>query len=139
LTACRAKALLRHGDSLRLQPPKADLVVSNPPYGHLKVTAERRFLAAALPGLRGGEIDRYAAFLLRSLQLVRPGGTVALLIPDTWMFLARAGALREAVLRQAEVAALVDLGKVFASAKDTRVQAVVLVRKKRPRASDLGP
>src|SRR5439155_656389 len=79
--------------------------------------------------LRGGEIDRYCAFLLRALQLVRPGGAAALLVPDTWMFLARGGALREAVLAQAEVAAIVDLGKPFASAKDTRVQAVVLVRR----------
>src|SRR5207248_2940432 len=85
------------------------------------------FLVAA--ALRGGEIDRYAAFLLRALQLVRPGGAAALLVPDTWMFLARAGALRQEVLSQAEVAAIVDLGKPFASAKDTRVQAVVLVRR----------
>src|SRR5262249_5253757 len=50
-------------------------------------------------------------------------------VPDTWMFLSRAGSLRAEVLAQAEVAALVDLGKPFASAKDTRVQAVVLVRR----------
>ena len=122
---------LRRADSLRFTPAPADLLVSNPPYGHVEDPRERSFLARALPALRGGEIDRYAAFLLRSLQLVRPGGTVALLVPDTWMFLARAGALREAVMAQAEVAALVDLGKVFASAKDTRVQAVVLVRRLR--------
>ena len=122
-------ARLQRGDALRLQPPPADLLISNPPYGHVEGAGERRFLARALPGLRGGEIDRYAAFLLRSLQLVRPGGAAALLIPDTWMFLARAGALRSAVLEQAEVAALVDLGKPFAAAKDTRVQAVVLVRR----------
>src|SRR5207302_1136636 len=35
----------------------------------------------------------------------------------------------EALLAQAEVAAIGDLGKPFASAKDTRVQAVVLVRR----------
>jgi hypothetical protein len=90
---------------------------------------ERRLLAQLFPALRGGEIDRYAAFLLRALQLVRPGGVAALLVPDTWMYLSRAGPLRSEVLAQAEVAALVDLGKPFASAKDTRVQAVVLVRR----------
>jgi hypothetical protein len=124
-----ACARLQRGDALRLDPPRADLLISNPPYGHLEDVGERRFLARVLPGLRGGEIDRYAAFLLRSLQLVRPGGVVALLIPDTWMFLSRAGALRSAVLEAAELAAVVDLGKPFASAKDTRVQAAVLVRR----------
>ena len=103
----------------------ADLVVSNPPYGHVRDA----WLARRFPALKGGEIDRYAAFVLRSLELVRPGGVVALLIPDTWMFLSRAWRLRTAVLEAAEIAAIVDLGKPFASAKDTRVQALVMIRK----------
>ena len=130
LRLCGATARLRRADALRVAPREpADLIVSNPPYGHVSVAAERAFLLRAFPALRGGEIDRYAAFLLRALQLVRPGGAAALLVPDTWMFLSRSGALRQEVIAQAEVAALVDLGKPFASAKDTRVQAVVLVRR----------
>ena len=130
LHLCGASARLMKADALRQLPPlQADLLVSNPPYGHVNDAGERAFLADAFPALRGGEIDRYAAFLLRALQLVRPGGAAALLVPDTWMFLSRAGSLRAEVLAQAEVAALVDLGKPFASAKDTRVQAVVLVRR----------
>jgi predicted RNA methylase len=130
LRLCGATARLQRADALRVAPRQpADLIVSNPPYGHVSGAAERAFLLRAFPALRGGEIDRYAAFLLRALQLVRPGGAAALLVPDTWMFLSRAGALRRQVLSQAEVAAIVDLGKPFASAKDTRVQAVVLVRR----------
>ncbi len=130
LRLCGARAKLTSGDALRLTPRQpADLLVGNPPYGHVSDARERARLAQMFPSLRGGEIDRYAVFLLRALQLVRPGGAAALLVPDTWMFLARAGALREAVLAAAEVAAVVDLGKPFAAAKDTRVQAVVLVRR----------
>ncbi|HYS07327.1 MAG TPA: N-6 DNA methylase [Myxococcales bacterium] len=133
LRLCGASASLRRADALRHSPGRpADLVVSNPPYGHVSDARERAFLLRTFPALRGGEIDRYAAFLLRALQLVRPGGAAALLVPDTWMFLARAGALREAILAQAEVAAIVDLGKPFASAKDTRVHAVVMVRRPSP-------
>jgi predicted RNA methylase len=130
LRFCGASAHLRRADALRtaLREP-ADLLVSNPPYGHVSAAAERAFLLRAFPALRGGEIDRYAAFLLRALELVRPGGAAALLVPDTWMFLSRAGGLREEVLERSEVAAIVDLGKPFSSAKDTRVQAVVLVRR----------
>jgi hypothetical protein len=93
-------------------------------------------LLRRLPALRGGEIDRYAAFLLRSLELVHPGGTAALLVPDTWMTNSRSGPLRNALLDVAEIAAVCDLGKPFVAAKDTRVQAVVLVRRvsERPRA-----
>jgi predicted RNA methylase len=125
-----SRPVLRRLDSLRSASfLGADLLVSNPPYGHVDDPRERAFLARELPALRGGEIDRYAAFLLRALQLVRPGGTAALLVPDTWMTNARAGALRDAVLDSAEIAAVADLGKPFAAAKDTRVQAVVLVRR----------
>jgi len=124
-----ARAELRRADSLRARLPPADLLVGNPPYGHVADAAERAFLLERLPALRGGEIDRYAAFLLRSLSLLRPGGTAALLVPDTWMTNARSGPLREAVLDAADLAAVCDLGKPFAAAKDTRVQAVVLVRR----------
>src|SRR5207245_1581246 len=99
-----------------------------PPYGHA-AAGERARLLELFPALRGGEIDRYAAFLLKALQLLKPGGTAALLIPDTWMFLSRAGRLREEVLQQASLTAVVDLGKPFSAAKDTRVQAIVLQRK----------
>jgi methylase of polypeptide subunit release factors len=130
LRLCGAKATLSTADALRFTPRRpADLVLSNPPYGHVEDEQERQWILRRFPALRGGEIDRYAAFLLRALQLVRPGGAVGLLIPDTWMFLARSGSLREAVLAQAEIAAVADLGKPFAAAKDTRVQALVLVRK----------
>ena len=122
-----ARAVLTCADSLQVRPRGAvDCVLGNPPYGH--VPADDGLLAR-YPALRGGEIDRYAVFILRALELVRPGGVVALLVPDTWMFLARAGKLREEVLRLAELRAAVDLGKPFAAAKDTRVQALVLARK----------
>ncbi len=121
---------IRVADSLLSGPGVlADLLVSNPPYGHLEDPAERAAIAELHPALRGGELDRYAAFLLRALQLVRPGGTAALLIPDSWMTNSRGAGLRAAVLDAAELAAVVDLGKPFAAAKDTRVQAVVLVRR----------
>jgi hypothetical protein len=127
LSGSGARVTLSRGDSL-LSGPRGpiDCVVSNPPYGHV---SEAAHLLRRYPALRGGEIDRYAVFILRALELVRPGGVAALLVPDTWMFLARAGALREEVLRLAELRAVVDLGKPFAAAKDTRVQAVVLARK----------
>ena len=129
LALAGARASLRRADSLRVHLPAADLLVGNPPYGHVAQAAERAFLLRRFPALRGGEIDRYAAFLLRSLALVVPGGTVALLVPDTWMTNARSGPLRESVLDAADLAAVCDLGKPFAAAKDTRVQAVVLVKR----------
>ena len=124
------QAQLETLDALTMSPRggPVDLVVGNPPYGHAQPGA-REGLLARFPALRGGEIDLYAAFLLRSLELLRPGGCAALLVPDTWMTNARAAPLRAEILARAELRAVVDLGKPFAAAKDTRVQAVVLVRR----------
>jgi N-6 DNA Methylase len=129
LALAGARASLLRADSLRQPLPAADLLVGNPPYGHVADAAERSFLLRRMPALRGGEIDRYAAFLLRSLELAPAGGTVALLVPDTWMTNARSGPLRESILDAADLAAVCDLGKPFAAAKDTRVQSVVLVKR----------
>ncbi len=128
-------------DALVAMPPNApaDLLVSNPPYGHLADESQRAQLAKAFPALRGAEIDLYAAFILRSLLLVRPGGCAALLVPDTWMTNARSAPLRQAVLDAAELRCVADLGKPFAAAKDTRVQAIVLVRREESAARENVP
>jgi predicted RNA methylase len=123
-------------DALREDPARAglgpiDLLITNPPYGHAQAGRPRASLLRRFPELKGSEIDLYAAFILRSLELVRPGGTAALLVPDTWMTNARAAALRESVLARAELLCVSDLGKPFAAAKDTRVQAIVLRRRRK--------
>ena len=132
------RAQLERLDALGQAPRggPVDLVVGNPPYGHAAPGA-REGLLTRFPALRGAEIDLYAAFLLRSLELLRPGGCAALLVPDTWMTNARAAPLRAEILARAELRAVADLGKPFAAAKDTRVQAVVLVRREEgaPRSS----
>ena len=48
------QARLRRGDSLRIDVDPADLVVSNPPYGHVRDA----WLARRFPALKGGEIGR---------------------------------------------------------------------------------
>lgn len=104
-------------------PVAPDLVVGNPPYG---ITAEPD-LAARFPELTG-ERDRFACFLLRSREIVRADGTVALLVPDTWLTNTRSEGLRSALLRRSSLSRVVDFGKPFAGARDTRVHAVVLQR-----------
>lgn len=106
-------------DSPVLPPPA--LIVGNPPYGH----STEPDLPTRFPSV-GGESDLYACFLVRAMERVGAGGTVALLVPDTWVTNTRAAALRAHVLERSGLAAFVDFGKPFATAPDTRVHAVVL-------------
>jgi methylase of polypeptide subunit release factors len=107
-------------DFLRTPHPsdRPDVIIGNPPYG-LGGGEDLASLFSAL----GGEIDLYACFLARSLQAVRPGGTVALLVPDTWLTNTRSIGLRS-LLSEHGLCRIVDFGKPFADAKDTRVHAV---------------
>ncbi len=101
----------------------ATTIIGNPPYG----LADDEQLATLFPELRG-EVDLYACFLLRALVLVADGGQVALLVPDTWLTNHRARALRRLLVERTGLARIVDFGKPFATAPDTRVHAVVLRR-----------
>src|SRR5208337_331926 len=63
-----------------------DVVAANPPYMgsknmglSLKTYVERHFNA--------GKRDLYAAFILRNCELVKPGGRVAMVTQQSWMFL----------------------------------------------------
>lgn len=98
-------------------PPR--LIVGNPPYGRV---------AGELPESQRGERDVYAAFVRRSLEVVAPGGTVALLVPDTWLTNRDAEGFRHHLVDASGVERVVDFGKPFASARDTRVHALVLRR-----------
>lgn len=111
-----------------------DVILGNPPWGAALSEAERRWLRAAYGGPQGplaGEVNPYIAFGIRSLQLVRPGGTVALVLPEGWLANRSAAPFRRWLLATAQIDAIAVLRKgVFASAPDT--VPVLLVARRRP-------
>lgn len=120
-------------DFLRDPPayPLPDLILGNPPYGIDKSPE----LAELFPLLQG-ELDLYACFMLQALTRVRAaspgrgeGGRVALLVPDTFLNNTRARTLRQ-LLAEHRIHRIIDFGKPFSSARDTRVQVAVVERKK---------
>jgi hypothetical protein len=82
-----------------------DLVVANPPYQGTAKMAEAKYLEQhyAL-----GKADLYAAFLLRGLELVREGGTSAMLTMRNWMFIKQYAGLREHLLGTQDLRAIGD-------------------------------
>lgn len=85
-----------------------DLVVANPPYqGSQKLADDsylRDFYGVAKP-------DLYAAFLVRSLQLVRESGYSSLVTMRGWMFIGQYQEVRELLLGSYRLAALGDLDR----------------------------
>src|SRR5579875_671820 len=78
---------------LQLLDRQYAVVVTNPPYMGSKnmETLLKRYVEKYYPA---GKRDLYAAFILRCLELCRPGGRVAMVTMQSWMFLRSFAELR---------------------------------------------
>ena len=104
------------GDALALDvtewPVRPDVVVGNPPFLNQlgRATARPRGDIVALRRRLGAAVTAYAdtavLFLMMATGLVGPGGTVALILPESFLATRDAGAARSAVLLDASLDAL---------------------------------
>ncbi|MCG8422372.1 MAG: Eco57I restriction-modification methylase domain-containing protein [Proteobacteria bacterium] len=117
---------------------QVDAVVGNPPY--LRSIRFSRSDHSLWQTLRGryaatshGEWDLYAAFIEQSLDWIRPGGEIGLVVPSRWLTAAFAIRLREKLARESAVRALIDFGhsQIFAGA--TTYASVVFLSHKSSR------
>jgi hypothetical protein len=107
-----------------------DLVVGNPPYQGLTKTNLFGYVAATYPR---GKADLYAAFLERSLEFARVGGTSALLTMRGWMFLGQFAELRNGLLKTADLRLIGDVDRgAFEDVPDEVLATVMSVFRRRP-------
>ena len=86
-----------------------DLVVGNPPYHSAGKLASN---ASTFQGLYStGRADLFAAFILRSMGFLRPGGISATVTLSNWMFLKAFAEFRAQMMTQSTLTLLGDLGK----------------------------
>ena len=102
-------ATVVHADALRRPQPLRDgafdVVIGNPPF--LSPTATRGAIPAALrnelksrhPGLIGALTNLAAIFAAEALQLVRPGGSVGMILPASFLASRDASGVRAELLR----------------------------------------
>ena len=112
--------------------PLVDVVLGNPPYVRSILLRQRdpvlwqglrkRFAATSV-----GEWDVYGAFLEKSLQWVRPGGRVGMVVPSRWLTAQFARGLRAQV--GAHVETIVDFGSQQLFADATTYIAVVVMQR----------
>lgn len=74
-------------------------IIANPPYGAWQDLARREALKARFSGHYVRET--YSLFLLRALSVLKEGGRLVFIIPDTWLFLKLHTALRQTLFREA--------------------------------------
>jgi tRNA1(Val) A37 N6-methylase TrmN6 len=100
--SCRDSLL----DSLPPHWPKQfDIVLGNPPWAGSRNAYNRSIKDAFAPRL-SHNFDLYLAFILRAGQYVRPGGTLAFVIPSTLLFNDSAQSTREYILEHFDVVSI---------------------------------
>lgn len=108
---------------LMMRGRQYDVVVANPPYlSAAKLASEDTY--SSLP--RAAKSDAFAAFMLRSLDCLRPGGLSASVTLSNWLTLGIYEALRVALLESASIWLLADLGKAAFSASGSTLVSTSL-------------
>lgn len=83
-----------------------DVVIGNPPYGVSITGDERDYLVRSVGKVPDYEI--YYLFLNRGRQIIRPGGKLAYILPNTFLFNVNAADYRLALLQSWHVDEVVD-------------------------------
>ena len=78
-----------------------DKVIGNPPYGAWQDYDKRELLKKKYPGQYVKET--YSLFLLRVISLLKEGGKLSFIIPDTFLFLNMHSKLREFLLKDTKI------------------------------------
>ena len=85
-------------------PPAFDFIVGNPPYVSTETMSdEAKLLLRQQYTTARGRFDLYGIFIERSLELLRPGGRLAMITPDKFLTSQTSRPLRELMLSHARL------------------------------------
>lgn len=116
---------------------KIDLIFTNPPFGadfSITELPERLRKAVSEDGLTGSKLSSEVLMLYRSLDLLKEGGYLAIVLPDSVVSSKGNNArIRQGLLERCDVQSVVELPAVAFAQAGTRTKTVIiLVRKKAP-------
>jgi Eco57I restriction endonuclease. len=114
-----------------LKESSYDLLIANPPYQGTGKMGSTSYVETHYPL---GKADLYAAFLLRGLELAKPGGLSAMLTMRNWMFVKQYSDLREEFFANSDLRNVGDfsVGAFDDVANDVLSVAATLILNSRP-------
>jgi hypothetical protein len=97
--------------------PGFDIILGNPPYGNILGPIERQFISKAYSfsvwGGRKGTWNSAAHFLVRALSLLKTGGQLGFLVPNSILRVTQFSKTREFLLNNTKLWKIVDEGSPF--------------------------
>lgn len=119
-------------DYWRDKLPVVDAVIANPPWSSEKIY-ERADLTSAGFSLVSGQYDSYVLFMELAFNILRDGGLMAFIIPDS-LFDAQNENLRKFLLEKTQIKVIARLGeKIFEEVN--RAATVIICKKAFPEAN----
>lgn len=101
-----------------------DIVIANPPYG-IRVEDKVRKLFFSSKDDRSQSKDSYGIFIVRALQLLRPGSQFSFIVSNTWRTIKGHKPLRKRLIQEATIKYVLDLPRwVFEATVDTCILAL---------------
>lgn len=133
---CSPSCFSHDGEAYRLLCGHYRIVLLNPPYMGKKgmPRALSDYCAARYPE---GKTELYAAFILRAVSFLEPGGILSVIAIHSWLFLSSFAPLRRRLLTETAFLTVLHLGAgVFSELSAyNALSAVVVLQNKRPSAS----
>ncbi|HEY7955042.1 MAG TPA: TaqI-like C-terminal specificity domain-containing protein [Polyangia bacterium] len=111
------RATLQVGDGISAELSGAELVIGNPPWGAGRSGRVRRGAESA------------SAFVVRALELLRPGGRLCLLLPAAWLEVAAHRSARERLLAACAIERIERWGDVF---RGVQAPAALVIARREP-------
>ncbi|WP_456452754.1 HsdM family class I SAM-dependent methyltransferase, partial [Thermococcus sp.] len=101
-----------NGDYLDYRPHvKFDLIIGNPPYAHFNQLPEE--IAEKVRRLiKTKKGDIYYAFIVKSIDLLKPGGELIYIVPYHFFYNTYARVVREKILKNGRLEIVIDLDEV---------------------------
>jgi hypothetical protein len=129
---------LRAADALFATPSiePVDIVVTNPPYLSAR-NLEPKIVANLKKVFPSAWRDFYACFLLRSLAMLRPGGSAGILCMHSFMFTSAFEKLRRELTEKGQVRAAAHFGPgLFDVGNPGTLQTIAAIFSRRPSAAE---
>lgn len=98
-------------------PPGFDIILGNPPYGSILGPIERHFISStyscSVGGGSNGTWNSAAHFLVRCFSLIKDGGQLGLLVPNSFLRVKQFSKTRNFLLNNTKLWKIVDEGSPF--------------------------
>ncbi|OHD66992.1 MAG: hypothetical protein A2176_16085 [Spirochaetes bacterium RBG_13_51_14] len=88
-----------------------DVIATNPPWGMHYAREELNRLRVLHPEIRSSE--SYSYFLKKSIDLLRNGGALSFILPESLLYVKSHGDIRNYILKHCRIERIIRLGRVF--------------------------